>query len=110
MGAPELGFGTSLRLGKGIGTSARLYIFGRPFIWIVAVNIQAFTSWCDRNGEAIIIADQTLGHHVIIFAAFLVDFTAAHDTWVFVRTLPRPIRISDAHVQDKPIAVDILFI
>src|SRR5438874_7106688 len=110
MGTPELGLGAGLRLGKWIRASARLYIFGRPFIGIVTVNIQAFASRCNRNGEAIIIADHTLGYHVIIFAALLVDFTAAHDTWILVRTLPRPIRISKAHLQNEPIAVNVLFV
>src|SRR5437588_2448306 len=103
MSAQKLGFSTSLRLGEGIGASTRLNVFRCPFIWIVAVDIQTFTGWSDRNGKTIVIADQAFGDDMVVSSIFLINFTAAHDTWIFVGTFPRAVRIFDSHFQDQAV-------
>src|SRR6266568_2722661 len=110
MGAPEIGLGTSFWLRKRERSRTRLNAFRCPLIGVVAVDIQPFTSWGNRDREAIKIANESFGQHMVVFPTFFINLTATHDTRVFARAFPGAVGVLDPHLEDLSISVYVFLV
>src|SRR6266571_7779074 len=100
MCAPEIGLGTSFWLRKRERSRTRLDSLRCPLIGVVAVDIQPFTSWGNRDREAIKIANQSFRQHMVVLLTFFINLAATHDPRVFARAFPGAVRVLDPHLED----------
>src|SRR5437588_12532421 len=87
-----------------------LHSFRCPLIGVVAVDVQPFTSWGNRDHEAIKIANESFGQHTVVLPTFFINLTATHDTRVFARTFPGAVGVLDPHLEDLSISVYVFLV
>jgi hypothetical protein len=93
----------------GIRASADLLMFLAPEGWKVAVQIQTFNVAVGLDVDTVVTLQTTLWHDAVILSAKLARQARREQTRFIGVHFPAAVRIGNAHHQNTPITVHVLY-